>query len=297
MIVENLQLVDFNDLFVIAIGMSMAYVVVEKDTSFFSILSHITALVKNMTLRKKMKPQQQEEAVISRINFYLNSGLLPDTTRGALNLVSKKAEEVMKKIQKLEKWSEHKLEFHTRTYFLNVISCDCFFFGLFSLFVGTFQHYERVCIDGLMQVMLLTLILLLVHCLVFEHLEISGWKSYAKPRIILHCLLMILALYVGITFLGTPIVPISCGWLAIISVIGCFIGFIAYFIMNIIANITLLCIIISKIIGLDISSEAKGHTDDINRYKPELDKISEQLKNENLIDEINVTAGNKSTYV
>ena len=99
MIVENLQLVDFNDLFVIAIGMSMAYVVVEKDTSFFSILSHITALVKNMTLRKKMKPQQQEEAVISRINFYLNSGLLPDTTRGALNLVSKKAEEVMKKIQ------------------------------------------------------------------------------------------------------------------------------------------------------------------------------------------------------
>ena len=67
--------------------------------------------------------------------------------------------------------------------------------------------------------------------------------------------------------------------------------------MNIIANITLLCIIISKIIGLDISSEAKGHTDDINRYKPELDKISEQLKNENLIDEINVTAGNKSTYV
>ena len=76
---ENLGLVDFNDLFVIAIGVSMAYIVIESRQSgrpFFSILSKITNMVQKMVLDYKTKPQQNEETVISQIKYYLSSGRL-----------------------------------------------------------------------------------------------------------------------------------------------------------------------------------------------------------------------------
>ena len=69
---EGVRLVDFNDLFVIAIGLSMTYVVFEgkRQSSFFHILSKITETLKNWVLEKKTKPQQQEEAVIAKIDYY-----------------------------------------------------------------------------------------------------------------------------------------------------------------------------------------------------------------------------------
>lgn len=52
---DGIKLVDFNDLFVIAVGLSMAYVVFEgkRQSSFFHILSKITDTLKNWVLDKK----------------------------------------------------------------------------------------------------------------------------------------------------------------------------------------------------------------------------------------------------
>ena len=47
---DNIKFVDFNSIFVIAIGLSMAYIVVEsraQDKSFFQILSRIIKYAKN----------------------------------------------------------------------------------------------------------------------------------------------------------------------------------------------------------------------------------------------------------
>lgn len=53
---DGIKLVDFNDLFVIAVGLSMAYVVFEgkRQSSFFHILSKITDTLKNWGWTKKL---------------------------------------------------------------------------------------------------------------------------------------------------------------------------------------------------------------------------------------------------
>ena len=283
---ENLGLVDFNDLFVIAIGVSMAYIVIEKHQtgkSFFSILSKITSIVQNWVLEHKTLPQQNEETVISQIQYYLSSCRLSEQTVGALDLVCTKAEGVMSRVKKLEEWIKHKMEFHTKTDFLNVISYDSFLYGLFVLFVGALQNKLNLQCAGLLEWMLLAMLLCLVHCLIYERLEIDQtWKIWSKPNIFTHSIVMTVCLIFGVVLYDTPFVDIEVGWLAIFSVITCFIGFIAYLFTTIAANIILLVVNLRKIIKLDINAEVKSQKDDISRYQEELNSIDKAIKEENL---------------
>lgn len=284
---ENLELVDFNDLFVIAVGVSMAYIVIETrqvGKSFFSILSKITSIVQNWVLDYKTKPQQNEEAVISQIQYYLSSGRLNAQTVGALDLVCTKAEDVMCRVKALEEWIKHKMEFHTKTDFLNVISYDSFLYGLFVLFIGALQHKLELPCKGLLEYMLMAILVCLVHCLIFERLEIDeAWKRWCKPNIFTHSIILIAFLIIGIIQCNTPFMEIESGWLAISSVAACFIGFIAYLLATVTANIILLVINLRKIIKLDINAEVKSQKDDIGRYQQELDSIDQAIKDENLV--------------
>lgn len=284
---ENLRLVDFNDLFVIAIGVSMAYIVIETrqvGKSFFSILSKITNIVQNLVLDYKTKPQQNEEAVISQIKYYLSSGMLEEQTIGGLKLVCDKAEDVMYGVESLEEWIKHKMEFHTKTDFLSVISYDSFLYGLFVLFIGALQNKcsSFQCL-GLLECVLLAILLCLTHCLVYERLEIDNkLKKWTKPNIFTHSVILIVCLIVGIIRQDIPFVDMDEGWIAVISVIACFIGFIAYLFTTIVANIILLVINLIRIIKLDINAEVKSQKDDIKRYQQELDKIDREMKIENI---------------
>lgn len=296
---EMIKLVDFNDLFVIAVGLSMAYVVFEgkQQSSFFHILSRITDTLKDWVLDYKTKPQQEEEAIIAKIDYYLKSGLLKDETKGALNLVSEKAKEVVDRVHKLESWSEQKLKFHTKTDFLSIISYDCFLLGLFVLFVGVFQNKYGVCINGLLEIMLLTIACLLLHCIWFERLEIEGKvMRILAPGFILHSLILGTALLVGV-FKDTTIFPFMNdeSLLSVCCVLACFIGFIAYLIMNILSNLILAIIILVKIFRLKISVNARNHEVDLNRYKVELDDINNKLQQENLSQSIEITPNSVCT--
>lgn len=195
---NNLSLVDFNDLFVIAVGVSMAYIVIEsKQTgkSFFSILSKITQVAQTMILAYKAKPQLKEEAVISQIKYYLSSNKLNEQTRGALGLVCDKAEEVMQSVNQLEEWIKHKMKFHTKTDFLSVISYDSFFLGMFVLFIGALQNKCEIQCNGLVEWMLLAMFFSLIHCLIYERLEIdSTFKKWTKPNIFTHSVVLAICL-------------------------------------------------------------------------------------------------------
>lgn len=285
---ENLKLVDFNDLFVIAIGVSMAYIVIETrqgGKSFFSILSKITNAVQDWVLDYKTKPQQKEEAVISQIKFYLNSGRLNAQTVGALDLVCRKAEDVMVRVNALENWIKHKMEFHTKTNFLNVISYDSFLFGLFVLFVGALQNKCNLKCEGLLEWMLLAILLCMLHCLLYERLELDRkWKDWSKPTISTHSLVLIVCLIVGVVRCGKPFVDIQAQWLAIYSVFTCFIGFITYLFTTVAANILLLVINLIKIIRLNINKEVRIQRDDISRYQKELDDLDRAMKKEKISD-------------
>lgn len=283
---EKLGLVDFNDLFVIAIGVSMAYIVIETrhaGRSFFSILSKITNLVQNWVLDYKTKPQQNEEAVISQIKYYLSSGRLDEQTVGALSLVCNKAEDVMSRVEALEEWIKHKMEFHTKTDFLNVISYDSFLYGLFVLFVGALQNRCGLQCGGLLEWMLLAILACMIHCLLYERLEIDErWKIWSKPNFFTHSILLTVFLIVGIFRYDLPFVNIEVGWLSIFSVIACFIGFIAYLITTVAANIILLVVDLIKIIRMNINAEVRSQKDDISRYQQELNHIDLAMKDENL---------------
>lgn len=283
---ENLSLVDFNDLFVIAVGVSMAYIVIETrhaGKSFFSILSKITSLVQTMILDYKAKPQLNEETVISQIKYYLNSDKLEEQTKGALALVCTKAEDIMGNVVRLEDWIKRKMVFHTKTDFLSVISYDSFIFGLFVLFIGALQNKCQLQCGGMIEWMLMAISLCLFHCLIFERLEIhGGWKNWTKPNIFTHSLVLAIFLTVGIIFREREFLGLVNGWIAIMSVVACLIGFISYLITTVIANIVLLFLTIWKITRLHISSEVERQIADINRYQGELDSIEKSIKEENL---------------
>jgi len=282
----ELHLVDFNDLFVIAVGASMAYIVIEArkaSDSFFSILSKMTNIVKSMLLDYKLKPQESEEAVIAQIQYYLSLDYLEKETKGALKLVCDKAEEVMAKARRLDKWLDRKLDFHTKTDYLNVISFDSFLYGVFVLFVGALQNKCGLEIDGLLEVMLLYVALALLHCLVYERMNIKKkWVKIIQPTLFTHGVFIVIALAIGIAYAGEPMLDLSSGWLAILSVIASLIGFITYFFTTIIANIVLLVLTLIRIYGLKISSEVRGQKEDISRYQAELDEIEKRIKGEKL---------------
>lgn len=293
MIEEPIRLVDFNDIFVIAVGLSMAYVVFEgkRQSSFFHILSKITTTLKNWVLDKKTKSQQQEEGVIAKIDYYLSSGFLKDETKGALNLVSQKAKDIVDDVHKLETWSERKLKFHTKTDYLSVISYDCSLFGVFVLFIGVFQNKCGICIDGLLETMLLALFSLLFHCLWFERLEVNTWwKRFFAPGFVFHSLLLMIALYIGRLNLATAFFPSYADFLPVCCAIACFVGFLAYLATNILSNVVLALIISYKIFSLKISSNAKAHENDLKRYQKELDEIDGKLKKVNLSQNIEIAA-------
>ena len=193
---DNIQLVDFNDLFVISIGLSMAYIVLgnkKEQASFFHVLSQITEYVKNWTLNWKTKSQQEEEAVISQIDYYIQSGLLEEKTEGALELISRNAKEVIQRIHDLEKEIEQSIKRHTTTNYLGVISYDCFIYGIYILFVGVLQNKESVCVDGLMLIMLVTMLVLLIHSLVAEHANFGR----LVPSYLLHSVVLLMGISIS----------------------------------------------------------------------------------------------------
>lgn len=292
--IDNLKFVDFNDIYVIAVGVSMAYIVVEtkaEKASFFSILSDITTWVKEKLLNSKKKIKEEEENITTQIEYYINSDLLEDVTKGRLLSTLERAKKEVSKINELENWVERKLRFHTKTEFLNVISFDCFLYGLFVLFSGALQNKCGICIDGLIQIILFAIGIMLIHCLWFERIELTSWKWYLQPRILLHGILLSIALIIGIYKHDILIIPtITCGWLSIISVFTCFIGFIAYLFANVLSNFVLSGIIFCKSLLIGVSAKkAQEHQDEIEKCRKELDKIDMQLKRLNLAQNITLT--------
>lgn len=152
-----------------------------------------------------------------------------------------------------------------------------------------------MCIDGMVEIMLVTLILLTLHCLIFEHIKISGWMFFIKPSVFIHSIIIIAALIIGYRYMSDTLIQISCGWLAISSAIACFIGFIIYFVRTLIVNIFLFLIIICKTLYLDVQTKVDEYTKDIHRYDEELDSIKQQYENTNIVEDITVAAECAST--
>lgn len=207
-------------------------------------------------------------------------------------MISQKAKEIVVEVKELESWFDEKLKFHTKREFLSVISCDGFLYGIFILFVGALQKKTNVECNGIIEILLLFVCVALLHCTIYEKINVRcKIGRLFEPSIALHITLFILCIVIGIVFCSDTLLGINSGWLAIMSVIACFSGFIAYFCMVLVSSLILLFIMLYKIFRLDMKSEIQRQSDDIDRYKEELNAIDAEIKNENLADQFELSGG------
>lgn len=299
---NKLVLVDFNDLYVIAVGISMAYIVISRkndksdEQSFFRFLSNITDFFQSLILYSKTKRLQKEEFVITKIEYYLKTNKLKDETKGALGLVCQKAKEVQERANNLEKWFKERLHLFTKTDYLNVVSCDCSIFGLIILYIGALANKTQTDYSGFVGWLLIFVCFGVVHCLIYERIPIKNdFIRITRPNIFLHSIIAVIFLLVGVKYCGGSILPISSDNLPIWSVFACFIGFIIYLVFTITANVVFFFIMLIRILCLKINVNVEQQKDDIERYKDELDSIDNAIKIEKLGDKFALTGGNAAT--
>lgn len=295
---KNIILFDFNDLFVIAIGLAMAYMLIEDGGhrgKFYSFLSHISQAIRDRALQRKSKEQQSLEAGIARIEFYISKNLLKPETCGALKLVRQKANKVVGRIKNVEEWSTNFSEFHTRNEFLQISAFDCFVYGLSLIFVGTFQNKEGIEVGGFLQIMDIGMMILFFHCLAFEFVNTLKHTYLLRPSVFIHGIALLFLIYFGWINRNDPLFEVGEGWIEILSVFFAFGGFILYFCFNILVNIYMLAYTLVWIFHLNLGKEVQIQKDDINGFKEELDAIDEELKKDTLENDIIVTPHAGST--
>lgn len=260
-------------------------------------LSIMTNKIQSIVLDSKTKPQQKEEEFVSRIDYYLNSDKLKETTKGALELISTNAREVVIKVKNLESWFDSQIKFHTKSEFLNVISCDGFLYGIFVLFIGALYWKAKIKCDGVVELLLIFMFLALLHCLICEKINLQHKKMAIlyRPSILLHTVIFLICLIIGVFFCRESLFGIKTGWLAIISVVACFSGFLAYFVMTLCANFVLLFVMLYKISQLNINSAFESQNNDFKRYQEELDQIDADIKNENIAEQLEISGGEGAT--
>lgn len=289
---ENLRLVDFNDLFVIAVGVSMAYIVLSRhrmEKPFQTLIFRITNRVRKRLYNRKLDRLFDVVPVIFQIKFYLKTGKLKEETKGVFNLLDEKASEIVSKMNNIDKWIERKQDSHTKMNFFHVISFDCFVLGILALFVGAMNMRKGFDYSNLMEWAVLLTFVELVHCLIYERLELNtSFKSLTRPNVFLHTVLMGVLIILTCFIFKNNLIEDRFDILEIIAVITCFIGFIAYFIYNFFANLVIYLVSISKMKKLKIKDKITDITRDIERYKKELDAIDNDFKNDTFKNEISI---------
>lgn len=280
-----LQLTDYNDLYTIAVGLSMAYIIVEarmvgKSSSlpFFSFLNQLSTSFMEWIIDRKTQPQQKEEQTTARITYYLDSGLLTDRIAGALEHIKNKVRDNLIKVQQLDDRSKERMLYHTKADYLHVISFDSFLFGILLLVIGPIESVHFYNVDSIVCCMNIFMTLSLLHCIVSDKLKIySGWF---KPRKLVHTLSFIVFLLLSIYLLPTfelSEYPYWHSFNLFYALSMCFMGFIAYTICAV-CGCSWVCVCsIRQIWNMSLSHVASEHESDLQRYSDELAEVDEQL--------------------
>lgn len=222
------SIVDFNDLFVIAIGLSAAYMLIRadgkgySDGKFYTILSTITSNIKNWAISLHSKSVSK----ISTIDYYID-----DTTQSATMLVKKHANELEKGINRVKGWNESCLKKWERTNYLHILTFSCFCFGLIMLIAGAFEQKHNFAPAPLLHWLLYTMLFLSIHSIIYEHINTETRFKIVrllKPRVILHVAIISAGLIIGCFVNITPWPNLDMDVLTLIAVGMAFGGFIFY---------------------------------------------------------------------
>ena len=285
-----LQLTDYNDLYTIAVGLSMAYIWVEAKSDnvssvlpFFNFLRKIGRALINKVLNKKTKHQQEEEELSTQITYYVDSKLLQDETRGALKHIKIKVEEDLAKVKALGDEINERMKYFTRAEFLHVLSFDCFLFGLFLLIIGPVESVQHYDIDRYIVVMNGFMTLALLHCLFHESFDLKN--RLLPARKVVHSFGFFVTLIITVYFVPDFDFDDNQWWRGFFlfySLLICFIGFIAYTFYSFLACLILFFVYSVKIWRLSLSRIREEHEHELNLYRQELDEADKKLKSRKL---------------
>lgn len=272
---ESISLCDFNDLYVISVGLSMTYVYLESTETnkyfFLKFLEGVVESLKELAVKWRFRKRKNEEGILTKADYFIASGKLSNETAGGLKLIREKAKEVICKLEDHEKWIADKLNYHTTTQFLEVISLDAFFYALILLYVGAFENKEHFDVTPLMFVLNIAMFVFVVHCIIADHFDKVRDNDYFKPRKIVHFILLICAVWGGLELDSANWMIQARPYLINLSPVFCFIGFVGYLFIALCVLIIVMLAYYVKVFM--IKDKSKEHLEDINRYRNELEQV------------------------
>lgn len=286
------MLCDFNDLYVISVGLSMTYIYLESTEYskyfFLKFLSGIGDSLKDFAVWLKFRKSKNEEVILTKADYFIDSGKLSNETAGGLKLIREKAKEIIVKLNEHSVWIENKLKYHTQTNYLEVISLDAFFYALVLLYVGAYENKEQMDVAPLLFVLCIVMLCFSLHCICADHIDAIGNSKWSKPRKVVHTLLFGASVCLGLNIE-------SAGWLTLLSPyiikmtpMFCFIGFIGYLLVAFLILILVMLVYYCKVFS--IKDKSKEHMNDINRYREELERVEESFNADVITLEVNTIA-------
>lgn len=248
---NTFSIVDFNDLFVIAIGLSAAYMLIKTgkqgntedvlNGKFYAVLNNIISSIRkwafnlhSQTVNKIIKAQQIADY------YDKDESLDKGTWEPLKNLLEKHVRSIEDRMDKVKKWNGESLYRWGRANYFHVLTFDCFCFGIIMLIIGAFEHSRGLDPAPLLHWLLYAMVFLSILCIVYEPINIDTKPQIVKwfcPGVVSHFLILLAALIVGSLAGNTPWPSLDMNTLVLIAAAASFGGFLVYFGVIIIAGI------------------------------------------------------------
>lgn len=286
----------FINIYVIAVGISMAYVFVSKDRTqtFFHFLGNMSEWCANAVLKMRVKPKEMDSQLKAEIDYYLTLPDIEITLKTKLEVLDKDINKFLVYISNVEKGLKADLKSSTKVDFLNVISFDTFLYGLLLILLIGFNRCNVTTYTNEIVFIASSLILIFnFHCVFCDHL--TNPKKVFIPRIIAHIILILIAL-IGCIIIFNPnqveFFNKLQNQLVCSSLILCFSGFITYFVFS-----SLLCIFYTlrtclTFLKYPMKQYTKDHLEKVNELKPYFERMKQNIEK---LPEMKISAQTSTT--
>jgi len=298
------SLVDFNDLFVIAIGLSAAYMWIneeqggsnEKGTvgKFYAILSKLISSIRKWALNLHSKSLREITKIKQTAEYYNANTSLSEKARGAIMLVKRHVDRLEKGLDCIKVWNENSLNKWGRANYLRILTFDCFWFGIIMLFIGAFENKHGFNTAPLLHWLLYAMLFASIHNIVFESINTNKMPivlKWMKPGVVLHFIIILAGLVIGLLATETPWPNWEMNVLVVIAVIVSFGGFLMYLGMILVAGIIISAITLlwTFFMRIKITFVRKWV---INKDLDDIEELSKSSKNADLVE---ITLTNETT--
>lgn len=281
-----LSLASFNEIFSLAVGLNVAYILVNKypskenTFSLFSFVSSVISLLALKAIAIKTEDSKRVTKLVALGQGYVASGLLKHDTQAVLAHNIDRAKVIKQKIEDLNADVRKRIsnENCIKTVNLPFLAFDCAVYGFILIFSAALESDLGIDLHPFVSILNIAIIALAVYCTVFENHPTEKWY---KPSTWTHILLLVFFVFIGIIYPKNWIIASSIFWKNItycLAVVLSMTSLIAYLI-----NCFLKCrkefnasmVILNR---ESFSGEIKFREQELASYQSEINDIEKELK-------------------